>query len=154
MMHPYAEASKTGATLLARASDVNPRKLVLTLIEDHPNKAKEALFERFREVVESDDDLRRAVEWYFFNNVFEQAAKKKRNGCKDRSRIEEAAKAIVRQIVMLDLMMPNGKPMRDCTGSEMAQFGTRFKRIAEQVGRVRLVGEVLDEANVRRIMKL
>ena len=154
-MHPYAESAKQGATLLARASGPNPRKLVLDLIEAHPNHSKSRLFERFREEVEADDDLRVAVEWYFFNNAFEHAMAVKRNGNGARkARIEAEANRIIQQIILLDLMMPNGKPMKHCTGLEMTQFGTRFQRIAQRVGRHKLVGDVLTEDNVRKIMKL
>jgi len=153
-MHPYAEGSKQGATLLARNAIANPRKVLLDLIEAHPNYSKARLFERFRHLVEDDDDLRMEVEWYFFNNCYGKAMQVKRNGngC-HKSRIEEAANAIVRQIVVLDLMMPNGKKMRDCTGPEMRRFGTRFTAIADAVGRKK-VGDVLDDEKARKILKM
>jgi len=43
--------------------------------------------------------------------------------------------------------------MKDCTGQEMAAFGSRFQKIAERVGKTKLVGTVLTEDDVRKIMK-
>jgi hypothetical protein len=38
------------------------------------------------------------------------------------------AGADIEPIVVLDLIMPNGKRMRDCTGTEMKRFGDLFLR--------------------------
>ena len=57
-------------------------------------------------------------------------------------------------IMLLYQTMPNGKTMRDCTGSEMAKFGKGYERIAERVGPDRKVGDVLDEEGVRQLMKM
>lgn len=54
------------------------------------------------------------------------------------------------QITLLNLEMPNGKRMRNCTGTEMALFGNAFRRIARKCGK-RLVGQVLNEKEVKKL---
>jgi hypothetical protein len=63
-------------------------------------------------------------------------------------------KAIAVQVVgkVLDLVMPNNKPMRFCTGAEMAKFGGIYGQIAEKVGNANLVGMVLTEAEVKPLL--
>jgi hypothetical protein len=56
------------------------------------------------------------------------------------------------RIILLNLPMPNGKPMRDCLGSEMAGFGPAYAQIAAKVGK-RMVGAVLSETQVRKLME-
>jgi hypothetical protein len=38
------------------------------------------------------------------------------------------------EVALLDLIMPNGKPMRYCTGAEMIAFGEGFIRIGKSLG--------------------
>jgi hypothetical protein len=54
--------------------------------------------------------------------------------------------------VLLDSMMPNGKQMRFCTGSEMTGFSAAYQAIAAKVGPNCLVGEILVEAQVRELL--
>jgi hypothetical protein len=57
--------------------------------------------------------------------------------------IEKRAK-----LILLDLLMPNGKALRDCTGTDCRKFGGWFSRIADRVGSKK-VGDVLSEKEVR-----
>jgi hypothetical protein len=63
----------------------------------------------------------------------------------------EASVKMVRAVVLLDLIMPNGKSLRACSGGECAGFEGWFKRITAKVGPKQIVGEVLDEAAVQKI---
>jgi hypothetical protein len=56
------------------------------------------------------------------------------------------------KIILLDLMMPNGKALRDCTGIDCRKFGGWFGRIADKVGRKK-VGDVLSEKEIRNLRK-
>ncbi len=71
---------------------------------------------------------------------------------RERAEMRTAASAVAAKVVLLNLPMPNGKPMRACTGAEMAGFGAGYARIAEKVGTANLVGAVLSEAQVRPLM--
>jgi hypothetical protein len=42
---------------------------------------------------------------------------------RDQTKEEVKAGTDIEPIVVLDLIMPNGKRMRDCTGADMKKFG-------------------------------
>jgi hypothetical protein len=69
-----------------------------------------------------------------------------------REQARQEAKAIASRY-MLDLLMPNGKRMKDCSGAEMRGFGVAYSRIGARVGWNRLVGDVLREAEVRTLLR-
>lgn len=149
----------TGASFIATANEHNPRDLVVELVKKHPEMDRKALFDAFRSALEdAGDDYRRAVEWYFFVNMYDYlvTSRNRRADPVERANAKtlerEHIGSIKAQIVMLNLTMPNGKAMRDCTGAEMAKFGNRYQKIAERVGKAKLVGAVLDEDAVRKIM--
>jgi hypothetical protein len=59
------------------------------------------------------------------------------------------------QIILLDLVLPNGKPLRDCTGRECKEMsgtvGAWLQRIGKRVKAAEVVGNVLKEADVRKL---
>jgi hypothetical protein len=63
----------------------------------------------------------------------------------------KALAAKVKELVLLDLMMPNGVAMRFCSGTQMAGFGTAYEKIAERAGTA-MVGEVMVEAEVKALL--
>lgn len=154
------ELHANGASFIAMSSDHNPRDLVVELVKKNPDRDRKELFNSFRETLdEAGDDYRRAVEWYFFVNMYDYLVTSRRTPADPMERAQAKAKqtemveSIKAQIVLLDLTMPNGKAMKDCTGGEMSKFGNRFQRIAEKVGKTKLVGAVLNEEQVKAIMK-
>jgi hypothetical protein len=62
-----------------------------------------------------------------------------------------AAEQRFAKIILLDMVMPNGKKMRDCTGGEMTQFGGWYIKVGERVGIDGIVGNELNEKQVARI---
>lgn len=156
------ELHAKGASFIAMKTDHNPRDLVIELVKKQPDADRRELFETFRTMLEdSGDDYRRAVEWYFFVNMYDYLVTSRRTPPDPMQRAEarvqqrERVEAIKGQIVMLDFLMPigDGKPMRDCTGAEMARLGNRYAKIAARVGKTTTVGSVLNEEQVRALMK-
>jgi len=148
-----------GASFIAHKQDNNPRDLVVELVKEAPTATRNELFAQFRERLdEAGDEFRRAVEWYFFVNMYDylvtnrSARRDPVQRAEARVQQRETVERIKAQIVMLDLTMPNGKAMRACTGQEMATFGNRFQKIADRVGKTKVVGKVLNEDQVREIM--
>jgi len=160
-MHAHVESAKYGATALARGADANPRKMLLDIMEAHSDKSKNEIFEIFREVLSEEPAAQRAVEWYFFLHMYDYATDPRRtSACHDpvqraeaRVQQRERIEAIKAQIVMLDLTMPNGKALRDCTFQEVATLGNRFSKLATMGKKTELVGAKLNEEQVRAIMK-
>lgn len=154
------ELHAKGASFIAHTTEHNPRDLVVEIIKAHPDGNRKELFDKFRRHLDdAGDEYRRAVEWYFFVNMHDYLVtnRTRRDDPVQRTRERTAQRELIEsvkaQIVMLDLTMPNGRAMRDCTGAEMATFGNRFQKIAERVGKTKTVGSVLNEGEVQAIMK-
>jgi hypothetical protein len=61
---------------------------------------------------------------------------KARKAMPDNTKEEVKAGTDIKPIVVLDLIMPNGKRMRDCTVAEMKRFGDFLLKRAEQFKKV------------------
>jgi len=57
----------------------------------------------------------------------------------------------IKTVVLLDLVQPNGKKLRDCTGKECRAAGGWLTEIGARVGDRGVVGEQLSEAEVAKI---
>jgi hypothetical protein len=53
--------------------------------------------------------------------------------------------------VLLDLLLPTGKKLRDSTGQECKQAGGWLTRVAKRVGDAGIVGEILNERELGEI---
>jgi len=153
------ELHSTGASFVAEKSDHNPRDLVIEVVKTMPEASRKDRFERFwLSLADVGEDYHRAVAWYFFVNMHDYLTTTRNQRdpverAEDRAKQTELVEKIKAQIVMLELTMPNGKPMKDCTGAEMAKFGNRYQRIAAKVGKANTVGSVLNEDQVKAILK-
>lgn len=141
------------------------RELVSSVIAEHKGADEVNLRRAFREAVREDEEYFLAVSDYAWDAAFRALTEQKKHArpsaeqraasaAASASRAAEHArvvKGIAEQVMMLNLEMPNGKRMRNCTGPEMAAFGKGYERIARKVGRKR-VGEVLNEAQVREMV--
>lgn len=156
-----------GSDVIRRVEDENPREALEEIITSSPEMEKSEVFEIFSAKVRSSKIMTRAVYWYFFINMFEYATTRRaRPGAQmamtaksspserleRRIMHENIVEDIKRQIVLLDLLMPNEKLLRDCTGAELERFGTGFQRIGQKTGKNNLVGSVLSEKQVRELL--
>lgn len=153
------ELHSTGASFVAAKEDNNPRDFVVEVIKKAPDATRKEQFEEFRALLaDNSDEYQRAVDWYFFVNMHDYMTSNRSRPdpvqrAEARQQQSEVVERIKAQIIMLDLTMPNGKAMKDCTGAEMARFGNRYQQIAEKVGKAKTVGSVLNEDQVKAIMK-
>lgn len=156
------ELHAKGASFIATKTADNPRDLVAIAIEAMPEAEVKKQFSQFRKLLEErSDEYQSAVDWYFFVNMRDYMVNPRNRMARPdpvqraEARVEQRDRieSIKAQIIMLDLTMPNGKQMRDCTGQEMSTFGNCFQKIAEKVGKTKTVGSVLNEDQVRSIMK-
>lgn len=153
------ELHSTGASFVAEKSEHNPRDLVIEAVKKMPEASRKERFDRFwLSLTDAGEEYQRAVAWYFFVNMHDYLTTNRSQvnparRTEVRTQQTEVVERIKAQIIMLNLTMPNGKAMKDCTGAEMARFGNRYQRIAEKVGKAKLVGAVLSEDQVKAIMK-
>jgi hypothetical protein len=114
------------------------------------------LLRKFVEKLADDDDhLAVVIEYWFTNNLRSLRAKPKPidsaatiAGFKAKLDGKIAQKA---REILLDLIMPNGAPLRDCTGKDCSDFGGWFKKIADMVKPRQRVGSILSEDQVRAL---
>lgn len=155
MMH--ADATRTGASFVAKHAQDNPRELVISLVEESPGASKDELFARFRSRIEDEPAYQRAVDWYFFVNMYEYlVTSRNRKPTTKYSKAEiqrdvDVLKARVTQIVLLDLILPNGKALRDASFADCAKAGGFFAKIAKKGKPNQVVGKVLTEDQLRAL---
>jgi hypothetical protein len=70
-----------------------------------------------------------------------------------RVALKNAAKSRIVEVVFLNMPMPNGKKLRDCTGAECLKFGGWLAEIGKRCGPRRHVSDVLSEDQVAKIYK-
>ena len=137
------------------------RNLFANLIETHPDSSETELVALCAEQIRYDEDYAVAAAQYIVRNSLEARENQKKR-TRQRSpavvaatqqAITHAVQSVKEQIMLLNLEMPNGKRMRWCTGAEMGKFGGAYVRIAKKVGKTKTVGSVLDENQVREILK-
>jgi hypothetical protein len=164
--HADTDPGMTGRTGAARISweHYNPRDLLIRLMRANPDAGEQALAVILRESVLGDEsDYLLPILLYFVRNTVsalnrERAAEERKSHQHDEDpdpKIAEAKAKIMARIkaeaekITLDLVMPNGKPLRDCTGEDCSHLGGWGRRLAVRVGPFKTVGEVLSETDVR-----
>jgi hypothetical protein len=176
------EIGKTGASKQSWRSP-GPRALLKTMLDEakDPHNGK-VLFKDFlaavlpesvRNAFDDDDAAQRMtaiIEYWFTNNYASMIHAYPRPGDDKRTAVEKQKRAIKQQalreavrekiqekaeILLLEWAMPNGKPVGDCTGKEIRQFGNKVApwvaKIAAKVTATQIVRDVLSETDVRKM---
>lgn len=146
----------------------SPRDLLKKLMDKSPGASKEKLFKTFYSYITSakgEQYLQGVAEYWFannFNSLVREEERPKRAYVRAQRKEElevrtEEFKKIIKEkatkLVLLDLIQPNGKPLRDCKGSDCAKFGGWLSRIAKAIAPNEIVGEALSEEQVRHLRK-
>jgi len=125
---------------------------------DNPISEKEDLESLYvKKILQSKELTKEAIRRCFANDFVMivksniPLKKMKKNNKRPRAQIVKELGDRIRQTVLLDLVMPNDKKLRDCTGTECGKFSSAFAKLKDKVGR-RIVGKVLSESEVRNII--
>jgi radical SAM superfamily enzyme with C-terminal helix-hairpin-helix motif len=134
----------------ARRWEHGPFAVIQELITKSPKADKKTLFEQFREVLAQDETYQRAVDWYYFGNMYDYLTT---NRNKHRSRNKSAQRAIVDKLKqrLLDLILPNGKALRDATFAECATAGGWFTKVSKLGKPQQIVGKIVSEEQLKAI---
>jgi hypothetical protein len=151
----------TGTTGAKRATwrDLNPRRLLREIIEANPKASEKSWRDEFwAQITEGlppldETYVKPIVEYWLDNNirslVSEMDEPRQR---KQQTRTEvERRKREIESLILLNLQMPNGKLLGECTGSECKRFGGWYVEIAKVVPAKKLVGDVLNETEIRKL---
>lgn len=149
-----------GQTRSTWRDETHLRGVLLRLLAENPEAERdelEAMYLAKTEMVPKliEEALRRA-----FDNDWNGLQKPKR--LRPRPTVEEMAEAKakvaatvenIKALVLLDLVQPNGKKLRDCTGAECRKTGGWLVNVAKRVGDDGVVGAKLNEVEVAAIFK-
>lgn len=140
-----------------------------------PTASRKQAFELFLDEVKGDPRLVRALaEDYFYRMAAQWEPQKvgksfmlaatpatKRRAEMSAERREESAarvnksvadlKVRIKAVIMLDLVMPNGKKLRHCTGAEVAKFGGMFTEIARHIKPTQVIDKHFNERDLQEI---
>lgn len=78
------------------------------------------------------------------NPTPEQKAEREAENVRQRESIKN-------QIMLLNLPMANGKLARNCTGAELIKLGGSWIKLGKKIGRTKLLGQVLNEEQAKKI---
>jgi hypothetical protein len=108
--------------------------LVADLCRQHGKRASAALCA----LLLGDEAVARAIADFVVERFAAAPRRRVMPSAKERAEHQVAEKAAVKEIaakvkaaLVLDTLMPNGERLRFCRGSEVAQWGAGFSRIAE-----------------------
>lgn len=168
----FIDTGVRGATGQSWRAD-NPRDLLKRVIDEHPGADRPALFRLFVEKLKDEDDsgyMETIIEYWFTNNYHSlvvarsgaDPAERRSAAAAERERwiagtTEKLREKIAEEaaIVLLDMTMPNGKTLAECTGQECAdlsrRLGSWLHKVARRVKPDETVGAVLTENDLRAL---
>jgi hypothetical protein len=150
-----------GASFIAHERELNPRDIIIELTKMYPEEDRAALFARFREEIKDHEDYQRKIDWYFFVNMHDYLTTRRNSPSGQARAVQKNAehdvvkdlKQQIVQLVLLDLMLPNGKVLREATGADCAKAGGWFAAIAKKVKPKQVVGAVLSEEQLQAMRR-
>lgn len=151
--------TKKGAATIRRSSNKNPLEPLARMIEDDPTASFGLLFKKWKKIIERDGELLDAVLLYAFRNyhsLIERDNSEPQETTETREKRKEAiAKAVetARPYLLLEMKMPNGKKLGECTFREVSEFGTIFKLLSTKGKPSQKVGEVLTNDDLKKLLR-
>jgi hypothetical protein len=80
-----------------------------------------------------------------------KADKRKLEAVKEQKATERAKVLIGERL--FNLVMPNGRPLNECTGAECVKFGGYFTKIGKAVGPRQIVGQVMTASDLTSLLE-
>jgi len=155
---------RTGSAVVARTAEKNPMSILYRFVSSHPTADVGWLFRKWRTAIIADEDLHDAVLRHTFTNLLSSIDKprqQERRRAENIQRSEQIAAAATRttervikrvtEIVLMDLLLPNGKTLRDATFKECAQAGGFFHLVAKKGRPLQIVGKTLTEDDLKTL---
>jgi hypothetical protein len=141
--------------ILIRARDSGP---------EHPKWSKEHVLQSLTEQVIDDHKYLTTIIEYWFANNFHSLTERPPSSYQARERSSAITKVkqnvetqiqLKAGVILLEMTMPNGKLLRDCTGAECSKLSSKIGgwllRISKRVRPTQTVGSVLNEDQVRQL---
>lgn len=134
----------------------NYRDLLKRLIDRNPHADEDRLYELWNNKVLASEDILDTVLRYTFANAYrsfsgltpEERARRSAALAAEREKVKATIQAR-----LLDIVLPNGKKLRDCTFGYCRELGGGLSRIGAKGKPGQIVGKLLSEAEVRKLYK-
>jgi hypothetical protein len=169
LLHQNRARPARGATFQSWKAS-SPRELLASIVNGNDGKSRDELLLLFNRAVRENDKILDTLIEYWFNNNFkslkrlsEQPEPSQREATK-RAKDEMAAElraavndAVERKarIMLMDIMMPNGKRLRACTGDECRELskstGRWLAAVSREMKPKQKVGEALTEDRLHEL---
>lgn len=176
-VQPISGSSRRRGASIQSWRATSPRALLDHLYERNPEFSRDQLLKRFEECVRERDDFIKSIIEYWFTNNYNSLLRLRESAIRERGGVglgtspevvavrEKAArearetitKAVEKRarLMLLDMVMLNGKRLRACTGEECRVLsktaGRWLAAIAREVGAKKKVGEVLSEDRLHEL---
>lgn len=132
------------------------RDLGLKICEEHPDATVESLADIFVEQLDKYPEYLESIAIYIMANVraslLQHAAPRRQERNTETTVLNSIAKKVAARALM-ELELPNGKLLRESTGTECIKAGGWLKKIGEAVGPTGIVGQKLTEAKLRNLLQ-
>lgn len=156
----FIESTGTGTGARRISWEPDPaRNLLAQIIAEYPDGGDKVWAEQLRERA-PEEGCEFAIYLYFAHNhslVLKRKPRRRKYANPSRAKMSKVRTRMHARL--LDLVMPNGKSLRDCTGAECERFGKAdeqrgrwLQRVAMEVGADRRVGDVLGERKLKALM--
>jgi hypothetical protein len=158
--------TRQGAARMGRRSSKSPLELLQRLVDGDPNASRSRVLKNWLKEVRADDAYIEAVELYAFDNLWNSVTRKRdvvrrpTPSAEDKvalrkwreERIASIHEQVVEKVLTLSFVMPNGRSLADCSGTEVAKVGGIFAAIGKRAGK-RLVREAFTDDQLRALAK-
>jgi hypothetical protein len=144
----------------------NPRSLLKTMMEANPQADQREIYKLYWDEVNDDKELLRDIVGYWLDHNYLALVRETVSRAPSTSTIRSTSKTSTEtstasklkdriryetKIVLLDLIMPNDKPLAHCTGAECSKFGGWLFQLSKTVPGNRTVGQTLSEDQVYQL---
>ena len=160
----YTDTTATATTAQKRATwrKSNPRELLARIIDENRGASEQSWRDAFWDEVDGNRSLLQViVQYYLDHNIRSIVSPPVKPPARSKWDRETATKNVKQklvkrlheeaQLMFLDLIMPNGKALKECTGQDCRQFGGWATKLAKLVPANKQVGQVLKEGQVRKL---
>lgn len=165
---PTLNTETKKARRTAREPQANPLDLLKKAVEANPNAGTDTVYEAFKEElleIQNDAHLDLVLMSWFgpafaaltapVKDVHVRAHERARRREELEAEKEVAKAKILSKVILLDMVLPHGKTLRESTGRECAELGPKIggwlSRIGSEVKPKQTVGAVLSEQRVRAL---
>jgi hypothetical protein len=157
----HLDTGITGAKRQSWKHD-NPRDVLKSIIESNAHAAKEELLEIFTQAMFEKGNralIETVIEYWFANNLnsllhSDSSLRDQFTGprvAKIKEQIRDRIK-IAAGVVLMDMIMPNKKRLRDCSGAECAAVGGWLSIVAARMPPSAIVGKTFSEPDMRGML--